>query len=77
MRELRIKLLHEHFPVGDVVGMVTQDNQGNYMIVINADLSPEKQEESFLHEMRHIYRNDFQRVRAGEVEEEAHGKIRS
>ena len=38
MKEIKIQLFHEHFPVDGVFGMVCQDNSGAYMIVINADI---------------------------------------
>lgn len=69
MKEIKIQLFHEHFPVDSAFGMVCQDNSGAYMIVINADIPKEEQEKAFLHEMTHIYRDDFTRAQSLGVQE--------
>lgn len=56
-REFNIRVFREHLPAG-AHGMAAPDNDG-YMIVVNADESPDKQAETFLHEMLHIWNDDF------------------
>lgn len=68
MKEIKIQLYHKHFPVDGGAGMVCTDDSGVYMVIINADLPEEEQEKTFLHEMLHIYRDDFSRVKAEGVQ---------
>lgn len=60
MREIALRLFHEIMPEG-VHGMVAEDH-GKYMVVINANESPDEQAKAFLHEMLHIYNDDFNLV---------------
>lgn len=46
------------FP-GDVMGMVRIDNEGYPSIYINDRLSPQAKKRAFLHELKHIQRDDF------------------
>ena len=62
------------FPDG-VDGISAPDDKGGFMILINADQSPEEQARTFLHEMLHIWRGDHDRVAAEgvqKIESEAH-----
>ena len=68
MREIKIHLFHEHFPVDGGASMVCTDDSGVFMVIINADLPEEEQEKAFLHEMLHIYRDDFTRVKTENVQ---------
>lgn len=47
---------------GDIKGAVRVDNDGFVSIYINDCLSPKAKRDVFLHELRHIYRNDFYNV---------------
>ena len=40
-------------------GVVVKDTDG-YMVIINADLTAEEQEQALIHEIRHIWRGDFE-----------------
>lgn len=57
MRELNIHLYTE--PLPETVRGVVTENQGYYIICINNLLSEEEQQQAFIHEMLHIYNNDF------------------
>lgn len=59
-------------------GMVTLDNDGEYMIMINADASTDNQAKSFLHEMLHIWNHDFDRGgNVNEIECRTHKQLES
>lgn len=54
-------------------GIVAMDANGDYIVVINAKLSPEKQQEALEHELSHIRRGDLahrHRIPAHIIEEE-------
>lgn len=51
-----------HFP-GDVMGVVRIDEDGFASIYINDQLSPKAKKAVFLHEIRHISRNDHANTR--------------
>ena len=68
MKEIKIQLYHKHFPVDGCAGMVCTDDSGVFMVIINANLPEEEQEKAFLHEMLHIYRDDFTRVKTENVQ---------
>ena len=40
-------------------GIVAMDANGDYIVVINAKLSPEKQQEALEHELSHIHCGDL------------------
>ena len=40
-------------------GIVAMDANGDYIVVINAKLSPEKQQEALEHELSHIHHGDL------------------
>ena len=48
---------------GDVRGAVRIDEEGFASIYINDDLSPKAKKAAFLHEIRHIRRNDHTNTR--------------
>lgn len=81
MREIKVRLFHEHLPAG-AGGMCCLDPKtGEYMVIINADRSREEQVHSFLHEMLHIYNEDFSRVDSGvsvsDIEKQTNDQLRS
>lgn len=45
-----------------------------YTIIVNARLSVEQQREAFIHELKHIYGNDFEKCNACEIEHYTHKK---
>lgn len=48
---------------GDIKGAVRIDEEGFASIYINDDLSPKAKKAAFLHEIRHIIRNDHTNAR--------------
>ena len=56
-REFNIRVFRERLPAG-AHGMSAPDDNG-YLIVVNADESPDEQAKAFLHEMLHIWNDDF------------------
>lgn len=47
------------FPVDSVGGMVTPNDDGTFMVYINANLSRERQMKALRHELKHIANGDF------------------
>lgn len=47
------------FPVDSIGGMVMPNDDGTYMIYLNANLSRERQIIAFRHELAHIANGDF------------------
>ena len=79
MREIKVRLFHEHFPVGGTGGICCLDPKtGEYMVIVNADLPQEERAKAFLHEMLHIYNDDFERVLSEgiqRIEADAHEQL--
>lgn len=60
------------FPDATVGGSVVEDSEGFHNIYINARRTTEAQRESFIHELRHIARDDFHNdLSIAEVEDES------
>lgn len=57
-----------------VPGSVWHNSDDSYTIFIDAKLSKEKQKKVFLHEMKHIQENDFEKDNVQEIESKAHRK---
>lgn len=55
-----------------VPGSVWHNSDDSYTIFIDAKLSEEKQKKVFLHEMKHIQENDFEKEDVQEIELKAH-----
>lgn len=70
MYDIQIRLLD--FPTNKVTETVTQNADGSYTIFLNSKLTQERQLESYLHAMRHITNNDFEKTDVQEIESEAH-----
>lgn len=51
-----------------IKAIVVQDPNGDYDIVINANLSRKEQLEAYRHEIAHITKHDFERHDADEIE---------
>ena len=47
------------FPTCACGGFVTPNDDGTYSVYLNARLSNEQNKESYLHELKHIKRNDL------------------
>lgn len=48
------------------------DIDGDYDVIINADLNDEAKERAFRHELSHIHNNDFENDCADDIEKERH-----
>ena len=53
--------------------VVTENEDGSYTIFINSRLNYEMQMKAFLHAMKHITGDDFQKVDVQSIEYLAHG----
>lgn len=70
MYDIQIRLLD--FSTNKVTETVTQNADGSYTIFLNSRMTQERQLESYLHAMRHITDNDFEKTDVQEIESEAH-----
>ena len=70
MHDIQIRILD--FPTTKVTETVTQNADGSYTIFLNSRMTQERQLESYLHAMRHITNNDFEKTDIQEIESEAH-----
>ena len=57
---------------GGVPGSVWSNEDGSYSIFIDAGLCFNKQQEVFLHELRHILECDFEKFDVDQIESVAH-----
>lgn len=67
-RQITLQLFRESMP-GSVSGMCSDDGEGRYTVLINADLTAEEQMKAFLHEMCHVWNNDHKRESVAEIEQ--------
>lgn len=61
------------FPGGKVHESVTRNEDSSYTIFIDANLLREGQKERFIHAIKHILKEDFDRIDSNEIELIAHG----
>lgn len=52
--------------------MVVPNEDNSYTVIINSRLSKEKQMAAYMHAMRHIAENDFEKFDVQRIEAEAH-----
>lgn len=57
---------------GGIPGSVWHNPDDTYTIFIDARLSEIEQKKVFMHEMKHIYRNDFEKENVQKIEFETH-----
>ena len=55
-----------------VNAVVTENEDGSHSIFINAGLSHDQRKKSYLHELRHINNNDFEKYDVQEIEYNTH-----
>ena len=70
MIDYQVRLIK--FPRGKTKEAVTENEDGSYTIFIDDALSRYEQQSAFIHALRHIYGNDFDRVDAQSIEYNAH-----
>ncbi len=68
--DYQIQLIN--FPSGKVHEAVTPNEDGSFTIFIDKRLTWEAQRERFLHVMKHLYGNDFEKEDVQKIESEAH-----
>lgn len=61
------------FPSGKVHEAVTLNEDGTFTIFLDKNLTDQAQKERFLHVMRHLIGNDFEKESVQRIEAEAHG----
>lgn len=72
-RRVSLRIIKTELPE-DIKGVCSVCSDGSYLILINQDLDEREQEASFLHEMLHIYHNDFDSdMSIHEIENKRHG----
>ena len=74
MERITINLHHTTTPSA-VGGMITKDGENQYTIIINENRSQIGQLASFLHEMVHVYNNDFDKSDVAEIEAETNKQL--
>lgn len=57
---------------GKVNEAVVENEDGSYTIFIEETLSPEYRKKTFLHALKHLTGNDFEKFDIQEIEHEAH-----
>lgn len=60
------------FPTSKVHEAVTPNEDGSITIFLDKNMTFEAQKERFLHAMKHLRRNDFDRENVQDIETEAH-----
>lgn len=53
--------------------MVVPNEDNSYTVIINSRLSREKQLAAYVHAMKHITENDFEKFDVQEIESDTHG----
>ena len=77
VKDIRVQVYAEHLPDGGH-GMIIDADNGEYLMVINEDDPEDVQRTAFLHEMLHIYNDDFERVLSDgiqRIETETHEQL--
>jgi hypothetical protein len=66
-----ISLLFVNYPASSILGSAVKDSFGDYYVVIDECLSSAEKLEAYVHEMRHIQMNHFNRnISVRQAEEE-------
>ena len=60
------------FPTTKVRACITENEDGDTIIFVNAKLAHDERIRGYLHEMRHKNNNDFRKENIQEVERDAH-----
>lgn len=61
-----------NFPNKKVKETVTPNDDGSFTIFIESSLSHDEQRESFLHALKHILGDDFEKLDVNEIESYSH-----
>ncbi len=75
-KQIKLRVIKAEFPGRGRGALFYDDNDGEYLVMINSKLSEDEQAASFLHECLHLWHDDFnsnvpvrkiEETRAGEV----------
>lgn len=70
MRNISLSIAQQQLPVP---GLVAQKAEDDYTIILNTDLPDTERAAAFLHEMLHIWHNDFASGKSvDQIEQERH-----
>ena len=70
MNEVQVRLLPFHNPKFHEA--VSENEDGSYTVIINANMASNKVREAYDHALRHINGGDFEKADVQEIEHEAH-----
>lgn len=70
MIDYQVRLIK--FPTGKANEVVTENEDGSFTIFIDESLSRDGQQDAFLHAMKHILGNDFEKYDISDIERAAH-----
>ncbi len=70
MIDYQVQLIN--FPDSKTRETVTPNIDGSYTIFIETSLSKKGQQEAFIHAMKHILGNDFEKIDINKIETDAH-----
>lgn len=71
--DYQVRLIN--FPPGKVREAVTENEDGSYTIFIEENLSQSERQREFLHAMRHIAGDDFEKSNVQKIERIAHDNL--
>lgn len=73
-REIKVSVKEAHLPAS-IKGLCSQCSEDEYIILLRDELTDQEKEKAFIHEMLHIYRDDFSGHSVGEIESTAHCQV--
>lgn len=66
---LKAKVYVYHAPLPEGIhGMTSKSISEAFIVAINSEDTPERQEQAFIHEMMHIWRDDWSKTEVSEAE---------
>ena len=77
IKDIHVQVFRGRLPEG-AHGFVIDGNQGPFLIMLNSADPEDEQRRAFLHEMLHIYNDDFERVLSEgiqRIETDAHEQL--
>lgn len=77
IKDIHVQVFRGQLPEG-AHGFVIDGNQGSFLIMLNSADPEDEQRRAFLHEMLHIYNDDFERVLSEgiqRIETDAHEQL--
>lgn len=68
--EHQIQLIQ--FPNKKVCEIVVENDDGSFTIFIDSSITKERQIKAYMHALKHIHNNDFEKYYAQQIESESH-----